>query len=63
MEEKELEGKLVSASKTVMTEMIMPNDTNPMGNLMGGYLMRWMDIACAVCAARHTESLTFHLWP
>ncbi len=57
MEEKVLEGKLVSASKTVMTEMIMPNDTNPMGNLMGGYLMRWMDIACAVCAARHTESL------
>lgn len=50
------EGKLVVISKTVMTEMIMPNDTNPMGNLMGGYLMRWMDIACAVCAARHCES-------
>ncbi|MBK9734985.1 MAG: acyl-CoA thioesterase [Saprospiraceae bacterium] len=39
-----------------MTEMIMPNDTNPMGNLMGGYLMRWMDIACAVCAARHCNA-------
>jgi len=49
-------GKLVNQSKTVMTEMIMPNDTNPMGNLMGGYLMRWMDIACAVCAARHCSS-------
>lgn len=47
------EGKLVSYSKTIMTEMTMPNDTNPMGNLMGGYLMKWMDIACAVCAARH----------
>ena len=47
------EGKLVAYSKTIMTEMIMPNDTNPMGNLMGGYLMRWMDIACAVCGARH----------
>lgn len=57
MEEQVLEGKLVAASKTVMTEMIMPNDTNPMGNLMGGYLMKWMDIACAVCAARHSESL------
>ncbi len=47
------EGKLVSVSKLVMNEMIMPNDTNPLGNLMGGYLMRWMDIACAICAARH----------
>ena len=56
MENFKTEGKLVSLSKTVMTEMIMPNDTNPMGNLMGGYLMRWMDIACAVCAARHCGS-------
>lgn len=56
MQKKSVEGKLVTVSKTVMTEMIMPNDTNPMGNLMGGYLMRWMDIACAVCAARHCES-------
>ncbi|MCZ2101905.1 MAG: acyl-CoA thioesterase [Chitinophagales bacterium] len=47
------EGKLVATSKLVMNEMIMPNDTNPLGNLMGGYLMRWMDIACAICAARH----------
>ncbi len=51
-----MEGKLVAQSRTVMTELIMPNDTNPMGNLMGGYLMRWMDIACAVCAARHCAS-------
>ncbi len=39
-----------------MTELIMPNDTNPMGNLMGGYLMRWMDIASAICAGRHCEA-------
>jgi acyl-CoA hydrolase len=56
MQDQHKEGKLVAYSKTIMTEMIMPNDTNPMGNLMGGYLMRWMDIACAVCAARHCES-------
>jgi acyl-CoA hydrolase len=43
-------------SKTVMTELIMPNDTNPIGNLMGGNLMRWMDIAGAICAGRHCES-------
>ena len=39
-----------------MTEMIMPNDTNPSGNLMGGNLMRWMDIAAAICAGKHCEA-------
>ena len=51
-----LDAKKVSESRTVMTEIIMPNDTNAMGNLMGGYLMRWMDIACAVCAGKHCEA-------
>lgn len=48
--------KLVSESKTIMTEMIMPNDTNPFGNLMGGNLMRWMDVAAGICAAKHCQS-------
>lgn len=48
-----MEGKKVAESRTTMTELIMPNDTNPLGNLMGGYLMRWMDIAGGICAARH----------
>jgi len=52
----ELREKLVQESKTIMTEMIMPNDTNPLGNLMGGNLMRWMDIAGGVCAAKHCEA-------
>ena len=56
MSTRSLEPKKVSESHTVMTEMIMPNDTNPMGNLMGGYLMRWMDIVAAICASRHCES-------
>lgn len=47
----------VSFSKTVMTELIMPNDTNPLGNLMGGNLMRLMDIAGSICAGRHCGSL------
>ncbi|MFT4536670.1 MAG: acyl-CoA hydrolase [Saprospiraceae bacterium] len=50
-----MKDKLVSESQTIMTEMIMPNDTNPLGNLMGGNLMRWMDIAGSICAARHCE--------
>jgi len=40
-------------SRTTMTELVMPNDTNPLGHLMGGNLMRWMDIAASICAARH----------
>lgn len=48
--------KTVLDSKSIMTEMIMPNDTNPLGNLMGGNLMRWMDIAAAICANRHAEA-------
>ncbi len=53
---KDLKPKRVSESKTVMTEMVMPNDTNPMGNLMGGNLLRWMDIASGICAGKHCEA-------
>jgi acyl-CoA hydrolase len=48
--------KKAADSKTIMTEMIMPNDTNPLGNLMGGNLMRWMDIVAAICAGKHCEA-------
>ena len=49
-------SKKVSDSKTIMTEMIMPNDANPMGNLMGGNLLRWMDIVGGICAGKHCEA-------
>lgn len=52
----ELQAKNVQTSKTIMTEMVMPNDTNAFGNLMGGNLMKWMDIAGAICAAKHSEN-------
>lgn len=50
--------KKVSDSFTSMKEMVMPNDTNPLGNLMGGNLMRWMDIAGGICAGKHCEAHT-----
>ena len=34
----------------MMTEIVLPNDTNVFGNLMGGRLMYWMDIAAAIAA-------------
>lgn len=51
-----IKPKRVVESRTLMTELVMPNDTNPLGNLMGGYLMKWMDIACSICAAKHCEA-------
>ncbi|MBI5916904.1 MAG: acyl-CoA thioesterase [Bacteroidetes bacterium] len=51
-----MKPKKVTESVTTMTEMVMPNDTNPLHNLMGGNLMRWMDIAGSICAGRHCEA-------
>lgn len=43
----------VAASRVRMNELVMPNDTNPLGNLMGGRLLQWMDICSAISAQRH----------
>ncbi len=44
-------------SLTVMTELVLPNDTNLLGNLLGGRLLHWIDIAGALTATRHCENL------
>jgi acyl-CoA hydrolase len=53
-----------------MTELVLPNDTNQLGNLLGGRLMHWIDIAAAIAAQRHSDhvcvtasvdELNFHL--
>lgn len=45
--------KKVADSFNRMTELVLPNDTNTFGNLMGGRLMYWMDIAAAYCSSKH----------
>lgn len=40
-----------------MTEMVLPNDTNTLGNLMGGRLMHWMDIVSAISAQKHSNQV------
>lgn len=47
--------KTVRESQVEMTELVLPNDTNRLGNLLGGRLMHLMDIAGAIAAARHTQ--------
>ncbi len=50
-----MEDKKVRESFTVMNELVLPNDTNSFGNLMGGRLMYWMDIAAAIASSRHAN--------
>lgn len=39
------------------THLVLPNDTNTMGNLFGGQLLKWLDISCAISAHRHCKRL------
>lgn len=47
--------KTVSDSIVTMTELVLPNHTNQLGNLLGGQLMHWIDICAALSASRHSH--------
>ncbi|MCI0708288.1 MAG: acyl-CoA thioesterase [Ignavibacteriae bacterium] len=47
--------RTVKESQVEMTELVLPNDTNRLGNMLGGRLMHLMDIAGAIAASRHTN--------
>ncbi|WP_154857053.1 acyl-CoA thioesterase [Cyclobacterium xiamenense] len=49
--------KYVPDSEVIKTEMVLPNDTNTLNNLMGGKLMHWMDVVAAISAQRHSNSI------
>ena len=48
-----MKSKKASESLSITTEIVLPNDTNNLNNLMGGRLLHWMDIATAIAAHRH----------
>ncbi|MBI5475161.1 MAG: acyl-CoA thioesterase [Ignavibacteriales bacterium] len=61
--------RFVKYSQVEMTQLVLPNDTNQLGNLLGGRLMEWIDIAAAIAAQRHSnrvcvtaalDNLVFH---
>src|SRR6267143_5013130 len=54
--EAELPGKPVSASRSEMTEIVLPAQTNPLGKLLGGQVMHLVDMAAALAAHRHSNS-------
>lgn len=49
--------KFARESFVTMTELVLPNDTNTLHNLMGGKLMQWMDIVSAISAQRHSNRI------
>lgn len=49
--------KKVSDSIVTMTELVLPNHTNQLGNLLGGQLMHWIDICAALAAAKHSQRI------
>ena len=52
----ELKPNTPIETEVIMTELVLPNDTNTFGNLMGGRLLYWMDIAAALAAMKHCSS-------
>ncbi|WP_296697869.1 acyl-CoA thioesterase [Algoriphagus sp.] len=49
--------KFARESATIMTEMVLPNDTNTLNNLMGGKLMHWLDVVAAIAAQKHSNRI------
>ena len=51
-----LEPRPVCDSQAEMSEIVLPNDANPLVALLGGRLMHWIDLAGAMAAHRHSRS-------
>jgi acyl-CoA hydrolase len=52
-----MKPKSAQESLAIHTEIVLPNDTNVLGNLMGGRLLHWMDITSAISAHRHCSRI------
>ncbi|MFY9309099.1 MAG: acyl-CoA thioesterase [Bacteroidia bacterium] len=50
-----MKAKTAKESLAVQTQVVLPNDTNVMGNLFGGMLLQWMDIVASISAHRHCK--------
>jgi acyl-CoA hydrolase len=56
MSEEMLMPRPVRDSQSEMTEIVLPNDANPLAALLGGRLMHWIDLSGAMAAHRHSRS-------
>jgi acyl-CoA hydrolase len=50
-----MKAKKAKESLSITTYVVLPNDTNTLGNLFGGQLLAWMDIIASVSAHRHCK--------
>ena len=50
-----MKGKRVADSQVTFTQLMLPEHTNPMGNIHGGVIMKLADEAAALCAVRHAQ--------
>lgn len=46
-----------SESKTTLTDLVLPSETNPLGNMFGGELLARMDRAASIAARRHSRRI------
>lgn len=51
------QSKTPKETEAIMSEVVLPNDTNALNNLRGGKILHWMDIASAIAAGRHAEAV------
>ncbi len=54
--QKSMAPRPVKDSQSEMAEIVLPNDANPLGALLGGRLMHWIDLAGAMAAHRHSRN-------
>ncbi len=50
-----MKAKTAKESLSITTKVVLPNDTNTLGNLFGGQLLAWMDVISSVAAHRHCK--------
>lgn len=53
-----MQPKTPSESRTIMTDLVLPSETNPLNNLFGGELLARMDRAASIAARRHSRRIT-----
>jgi len=56
MKSQDLTPRTVRESQSEMTQIVLPNDANPLAALLGGTLMHWIDLAAALAAHRHSRN-------
>lgn len=53
-----MQAKFPSESLTILTDLVLPSETNPLNNLFGGELLARMDRAASIAARRHSRRIT-----